>query len=223
MRVAARRAHAVTRHAVGSSPLVVAGRAADDVLPGLRAVEEWAAGSEPARRMRIERVARVRREALLAVAVRTERHRVALLAGGLIRPRLDRVPGDEVTPVNPVPVRPVRVERLRRHGPGPRRVTVRAPGLLMAGLAGRRRGPRDLRVHPGEVPLVAEEALRLEREVGQVDVTGVALPVVELLLVLRVLVAAETGAHRWHRLLEAGLLRERLVADLTLVVLLQML
>jgi hypothetical protein len=72
----------------------------------------------------------------------------------------------------------------------------------------------------GEVALVAEDGGGLQREVGQVHVAGVALAAVELLLVR---VAAEAGLHRRHRLLETSLLREREVADLALLVLLQML
>src|SRR5215470_7614974 len=93
VRVATGRSHAVTRDAVGSSALVVTGRAADDVFPGLRSVEERAARREPSSRMRVERVVRIGGEPLLAMAVRAERHRVALLAGGLVRPRLDGVAG----------------------------------------------------------------------------------------------------------------------------------
>src|SRR5262249_36391666 len=172
--------------------------------------------------MRVEGVARVWCQSLLPVTVGAEADRVALLAGSLIRPRLDRVPGDEITPVDKVPVRPIRVERLRLKGAGSRRVALRTPGLLMARLTSRGDRPSNLWVHPGEVSLVTEEALRPEREVGEVDMAGEALPVVELLLVLRVLVAAEAGAHRGYRLLEAGLLGQRQVADLALVVLLQM-
>src|SRR5215471_1559421 len=221
MRIAARPPDAVTGDAVGGRALVVAGGAAHDVLPGLRSMEERAPGSQPARRMWVERIARVGRQALLPVAVGAEADRVALLAGRLVRPGFDRVLGDVVTPVNEVPIHPLRVENVGLHRPGLRGVAVRAPVLLVAGVAGGRGRAGDRRMGAGEIPLVAEGCGGLQREVGQVDVAGVALAVVVLLLVRRV--TAEAGAHWWHGLVQARLLREGEVADLALLVLLQML
>src|SRR5215472_2316612 len=91
MRVAARRPDAVAGHAVGCGSLVMASGAADDVLPGLRPVEQRAAGSQPPGGMRVERVARIGGQPLLTVTVGAEADRVAFLTGGLARAGLDRV------------------------------------------------------------------------------------------------------------------------------------
>src|SRR5215472_12319930 len=100
MRIAARRPDAVTGDAVGGRALVVAGGAAHDVLPGLRSMEERATGSQPPGGMRVQRVARIGGQALLAVTVGAEADRVALLTGRLTRAGLDRVPGDVVASVD---------------------------------------------------------------------------------------------------------------------------
>src|SRR2546427_1979729 len=99
MRISADPAHLVAAHAVRRVALVVARRAALDVAPRGVAVEGARAGQAPSRRMRIER-ARSRSDALVRVAGLAGADRVAALAGGPGRARVDHVATEGNLPVD---------------------------------------------------------------------------------------------------------------------------
>src|SRR5262249_27313865 len=220
VRMAARSTDPMAGHAVRGGALVVAGGAAEDVPPRLGAVEARAPGSEPASGVRIERVAGVRGEPVLLVALLAEAGRMALLASRRVGAGLDLVPGDVVAPVDEVSIHPLGEDLLDLHRHRPRRLAVGAEALLVAGGAGGRGGAGDGRVGGGEVAPVAEEGGGLQSEAGQVLVADGTLAVVELLLVD---VAAQAGAHRGNGLLRLTQRRKREMAHLALVLLFQVL
>src|SRR5271169_5880233 len=131
MRIAAGPAHAVAGHTVGLRPLLVAGRATDDVLPGGGSVEARAAGHVPACGVRALGVGRTRRQLRLAVALLAEGDHMARLAARLVPTRLDRVPRQVITPVDEVLVHRIRLDRLNPHWSGHRGVALRAEALLV--------------------------------------------------------------------------------------------
>src|SRR5436309_12044225 len=114
MRISADPAHLVAAPAVRRVALVVARRAALDVAPRGVAVEGARAGQAPSRRMRIER-ARSRSDALVRVAGLAGADRVAALAGGRVRARVDHVATEEILPVDEAAIRAIDQLGLDRH------------------------------------------------------------------------------------------------------------
>jgi hypothetical protein len=156
VRIAAYPADTVTSHAIGMRALVMAAGAADDVIPGCRAVKARAARGKPACGVRIVRAGRGGRQSLGSVTVRAETGHVTSLAARLVRVRVDGVTGEVIAPVDEVPVHLVWVFLRGSH----RLVgmTVRAKSLLVAHGAGCACRSRDGRVRVGKVTLVTEEA-----------------------------------------------------------------
>ena len=87
--IATRTANAVARHAIGLGSLVMAARAAHDVVPSGRAMEARAPERKPSGGVRIIRVLRNGRQSLVGVTIRAIAGGVACLAARLVCLRVD--------------------------------------------------------------------------------------------------------------------------------------
>lgn len=194
MRIASVSADSVTTDAVGSGPLLVTAGAQQNVSPRLTAMLATNAGivAHPARRVGIHPIHPVATHASLDVAGVARRRLVTARAPGRLGPSLDRVPDQEITAVDEIPI--------HRLGPPPldahvlcHVVALVAVRLLVARLAEPAVPSREIAVMADEIPLVSQETAR--QRTGEIFAL-VAWSALALFPLNRVLVTREALLHR---------------------------